>query len=68
MIEIKVYGTSKYSLDRAIRRFEDARIKTALISDIRKHSQYEKPSTRRRKKHLKAILRKGKNKKSKKGG
>ena len=55
MIEIKVYGTSKYSLDRAIRRFEDARIKTALVSDIRKHSQYEKPSTRRRKHHLKAI-------------
>jgi len=63
MICIKVWGDNEHSLLQAIEKFKEQRTATRIVSDIRKHSEYEKPCIRRRKKHLKAILRKNKHKK-----
>lgn len=59
MIEVPVKGNleSKENLERAILLLKRRCISTRLISDMNKHRQYEKPSTRRRKKHLKAEIR-----------
>ena len=45
----------------ALKRFKRKCIKESIPQDIRKNAYYEKPSVRRRKKHLKAIKRLKKN-------
>jgi small subunit ribosomal protein S21 len=41
----------------ALKRFKRKCIKESIPQDIRKNAYYEKPSVRKRKKHLKAVKR-----------
>ncbi|MBN2328442.1 MAG: 30S ribosomal protein S21 [Candidatus Omnitrophica bacterium] len=45
----------------ALKRFKRKCIKESIPQDIRKNAYYEKPSVRKRKKHLKAVKRQKKN-------
>jgi small subunit ribosomal protein S21 len=45
----------------ALKRFKRTCIKESIPQDIRKNAYYEKPSVRKRKKHLKAVKRQKKN-------
>jgi small subunit ribosomal protein S21 len=45
----------------ALKRFKRKCIKESIPQDIRKNAYYEKPSVRKRKKHLKAVKRLKKN-------
>jgi small subunit ribosomal protein S21 len=46
------------SFDRALRRFKKKCEKAGILSDLRKHRHYEKPSERRKRK-MSAARRKG---------
>lgn len=48
MAEVKV-GKNE-SLDRALRRFKRSVSKSGLMGEIKRRSQYDKPSVRRKKK------------------
>ena len=48
-------------IQTALKRFKRKCIKESIPQDIRKNAYYEKPSVRRRKKHLKALKRLKKN-------
>lgn len=56
MSEIKV-GKNE-TLDSALRRFKRTCQKAGILSDIRKHEHYEKPSVKRKKKSEAARKRK----------
>ena len=56
MAEIKVKDNE--SLDNALRRFKRSCAKAGVMSDVRKHEHYEKPSVRRKKKSEAARKRK----------
>ena len=43
------------NLDRALRHFKKKCEKAGILSDLRKHRHYEKPSERRKRKMLEAI-------------
>jgi len=45
----------------ALKRFKRKCIKESIPQDIRKNAYYEKPSVKKRKKHLKAVKRLKKN-------
>lgn len=49
-------------IQTALKRFKRKCIKESIPQDIRKNAYYEKPSVRKRKKHLKAVKRLKKNK------
>jgi len=44
-------------VNSALRRFKHKCVREAIFQDIRKYAYYDKPSVRKRKKHLKAIKR-----------
>lgn len=48
-------------IQTALKRFKRKCIKESIPQDIRKNAFYEKPSVRKRKKHLKAVKRQKKN-------
>lgn len=48
-------------INSALKRFKRKCIKESIPQDIRKNAFYEKPSVRKRKKHLKAVKRQKKN-------
>lgn len=48
-------------IQTALKRFKRKCIKEAIPQDIRKNAYYEKPSVKKRKKHLKAVKRQKKN-------
>ncbi len=50
----KVKVKENEELDHALRRFKKECQKSGIISDIRRHEYYEKPSVRRKKKLLAA--------------
>lgn len=52
MAKIKVKDNEE--LEHALRRFKKECQKSGIISDIRRHEYYEKPSVRRKKKALAA--------------
>ena len=52
MTKIKVKENEE--LDQALRRFKKECQKSGIISDLRRHEYYEKPSVRRKKKALAA--------------
>ncbi|MEA1940080.1 MAG: 30S ribosomal protein S21 [Candidatus Caldatribacteriota bacterium] len=52
MAKVKVKDNEE--LEHALRRFKKACQKSGIISDIRRHEHYEKPSVRRKKKALAA--------------
>jgi len=56
MAEIKIKDNE--SLDNALRRFKRSCAKAGVMSDVRKHEHYEKPSVRRKKKSEAARKRK----------
>lgn len=55
MSEIRI--SDEESVDRALRRFKKKCEKAGILSDLRKHRHYEKPSERRKRK-LNAARRK----------
>jgi len=56
MAEIKVKDNE--SLDNALRRFKRSCARAGVMSDVRRHEHYEKPSVRRKKKSEAARKRK----------
>ena len=52
MLEVKVKKDE--SIDKALRRFKKQCDKEELTKEMKKRESYEKPSERRRKKHLKS--------------
>jgi len=56
MSEVKV-GKNE-TLDSALRRFKRATQKAGVLSEVRKHEHYEKPSVKRKKKSEAARKRK----------
>ena len=56
MSEIRIKDNE--SLDNALRRFKRSCAKAGVMSDVRKHEHYEKPSVRRKKKSEAARKRK----------
>jgi small subunit ribosomal protein S21 len=52
MLEVKVKKDE--SIDKALRRFKKQCDKEELIKEMKKRERYEKPSEKRRKKHLKS--------------
>jgi small subunit ribosomal protein S21 len=54
---IEVIISSEESFDRALKRFKKKCEKAGILSDLRKHRHYEKPSERRKRK-LNAARRK----------
>ena len=56
MAEIKIKDNE--SLDNALRRFKRSCARAGVMSDVRKHEHYEKPSVRRKKKSEAARKRK----------
>lgn len=48
-------------IQSALKRFKRKCIKESIPQDIRKNAYYEKPSVKKRKKHLKAVKRLKKN-------
>jgi small subunit ribosomal protein S21 len=46
----EVYISEDESFDRALRRFKKKCEKAGILSDLRKHRHYEKPSERRKRK------------------
>ena len=55
MVTVEVRETEDVSA--ALRRFKQKCIRESVFQDIRKNAFYEKPSIRKRKKHLKALKR-----------
>ena len=55
MSEVIIHGDERF--DRALRRFKKKCEKAGILSDLRKHRHYEKPSERRKRK-LQAARRK----------
>lgn len=53
MIEVSVHG----NLSGAIKAFEQLRVRSGLVSDLRRHESYIKPSTARRIKRWKGKMR-----------
>jgi small subunit ribosomal protein S21 len=53
----EVYIAENESFDRALRRFKKKCEKAGILSDLRKHRHYEKPSERKKRK-LNAARRK----------
>jgi len=53
MIEIPVWGSN---VSRALMTFKEVCIRSGLAKDKNRHRYYEKHSTQRRKKHLRAFL------------
>ena len=56
MSEVRVKDNE--SLDNALRRFKRSCAKAGVMSDVRKHEHYEKPSVKRKKKSEAARKRK----------
>jgi len=56
MAEIKIKDNE--SLDNALRRFKRSCARAGVMSDVRRHEHYEKPSVRRKKKSEAARKRK----------
>jgi small subunit ribosomal protein S21 len=56
MAEIKVKDNE--SFDNALRRFKRSCARAGVMSDVRRHEHYEKPSVRRKKKSEAARKRK----------
>ena len=56
MAEIRIKDNE--SLDNALRRFKRSCAKAGVMSDVRRHEHYEKPSVRRKKKSEAARKRK----------
>ena len=56
MAEIKIKDNE--SLDNALRRFKRCCARAGVMSDVRRHEHYEKPSVRRKKKSEAARKRK----------
>jgi len=56
MAEIKIKDNE--SLDNALRRFKRSCARAGVMSDVRRHEHYEKPSVRRKKKSEAAHKRK----------
>ncbi len=56
MPEVVVHGDE--SFERALRRFKKKCEKAGILSDLRKHRHYEKPSERRKRKHAAARRKK----------
>ena len=56
MAEIRIKDNE--SLDNALRRFKRSCARAGVMSDVRRHEHYEKPSVRRKKKSEAARKRK----------
>ena len=59
LVEVEVREDE--DIQSALKRFKRKCIKEAIPQDIRKNAYYEKPSVKKRKKHLKAVKRMKKN-------
>ena len=56
MSEVRIKDNE--SLDSALRRFKRSCARSGVLSDVRKHEHYEKPSVKRKKKSEAARKRK----------
>jgi small subunit ribosomal protein S21 len=54
MITVQVFDGN---LDAALKKLKKSCLATGLFSEARRHEQYEKPSVRRRLKHVRAMKR-----------
>lgn len=55
MVSVEVRESEDVS--SALRRFKHKCVREAVFQDMRKNAYYDKPSVRKRKKHLKAVKR-----------
>lgn len=53
MPEVVIHDDENF--ERALRRFKKKCEKAGILSDLRKHRHYEKPSERRKRKHAAAF-------------